>query len=83
MHEMHMVRGLFDDLLRLARENGASKVTKVHLRMGSFTEINEEILRHHFLENGKGTLLSGAELAVEKFAGPLPASPGCLDTSIP
>lgn len=66
MHEMHLIKGLFDDLLKYAKKENASKVTKVFLRMGEFTEINEEILKFFFKKNSKGTLVEGAQIHVEK-----------------
>lgn len=68
MHEMHIIRDLFDDLLKHVQANDAEKVTRVYLRMGEFTEINEEILRFHFEEHSKETPLEGAELSIEKSA---------------
>jgi Zn finger protein HypA/HybF involved in hydrogenase expression len=65
MHEMHIIKDVFADLLKVAKENNAVKVTKVYMKMGVFTEINEEILRHFFTENGKGTCVEGAELVME------------------
>ena len=66
MHEMHVIKDLFTDLLDHAKENNTSKITKVYVKMGEFTEINEDILRHYFKENGKDTPMAGAELVVEK-----------------
>lgn len=66
MHELHLLKGLFNDLLSRAKDQQAEKVTKVFLRMGKFTEINEEIVRFFFIENSKGTLVEAAELIIEK-----------------
>lgn len=66
MHEMHVVKDLFADVLKLATQRGASRVTKVYLRMGDFTEINEEVLRFFFREEGQGTALAEAQLVFEK-----------------
>ncbi len=66
MHEMHLIKDLFKDLLDHATQQKTSKVNKVFLRMGEYTEINEEILRFFFAEQGKGTVLDGAEIVVEK-----------------
>ena len=66
MHEMHLVKDIFEDLLRLGREQNAKKITKIYLRMGDFTEINEEVLKFFFDEKGKGTLLEGASIQIEK-----------------
>ena len=65
MHEMHLLKDLLADLLKAAEKNQAKKITKVYLRMGTFTEINEEILRHFFKEKAKGTVAEGAEVIIE------------------
>ena len=66
MHEMHLVKDLFEDVIKHAKDNEATKITKVYVKMGEFTEINEEVLRFFFKEKGVGTILEGAELSVEK-----------------
>ncbi len=66
MHEMHLVKDLFEDVIKHAKDNDASKITKVYVKMGEFTEINQEVLRFFFKEKGVGTILEGAELSVEK-----------------
>ena len=65
MHEMHLLNDLLADLIKAGENNQAKKITKVYLRMGSFTEINEEILRHFFGEKAKGTIAEGAEISIE------------------
>ncbi|OGX14139.1 MAG: hypothetical protein A2351_04820 [Omnitrophica bacterium RIFOXYB12_FULL_50_7] len=66
MHEMHVIKDIFEDILKRAKENKAVRVTRVYLRMGTFTEINEDILRYFFESHGKGTILEGAALEIEK-----------------
>ena len=66
MHEMHLIKDLHKDLLDLAAQQNAAKVTKVYLRMGEYTEINEDILRFFFAEQGQGTPLEGADIILEK-----------------
>jgi len=65
MHELHLVADLFCDLLQRGGEVRARKITKVYIRMGTFTEINPETLRHYFRENGKETILAEAKLKIE------------------
>jgi Zn finger protein HypA/HybF involved in hydrogenase expression len=65
MHELHLIQQLFDDLLAMGTNLGAKKITKIYLRMGSFTEINPEVLRFFFKEKSKGTILEEAELEIE------------------
>lgn len=66
MHEMHLVRDIFSDIVKHAREHNAKKVTKVYLRMGEFSEINEEVVRFFFEQKSPGTVLEGAEVSIEK-----------------
>ena len=66
MHEMHVIKDLHQDILKHAAEHRAKQVTKVYLRMGTFTEINEDILRYFFESHSQGTLLEGAALEIEK-----------------
>ncbi|OGC22307.1 hypothetical protein A2291_04775 [candidate division WOR-1 bacterium RIFOXYB2_FULL_42_35] len=66
MHEMHLLNDLLADIVKHAGENKIKKVAKVYLKMGEFTEINEDILRHYFVEHAKGTIVEGAEIAIEK-----------------
>ncbi len=66
MHEMHLLKDLFRDLTERVSEEKAGKVTKIYLKMGELTEINEDILRAYFSEQGKGTALENAVLEIEK-----------------
>ena len=66
MHEMHIVNGLIEDLQRLAQENKTEKITKIYLKMGEFTELNEEVVTFALKEKGKNTAIEGAEVAFEK-----------------
>ncbi|MDD5218732.1 MAG: hydrogenase maturation nickel metallochaperone HypA [Candidatus Omnitrophica bacterium] len=66
MHELHVVTDLFQDLLNHARDNQVTKITQVHLTMGDFTEINEDILRYFFESHSRGTPLEGAVLHIQK-----------------
>ncbi len=65
MHEMHLLKDLLADLLAKAEQEKTSRINKVYLRMGEYTEINKEILIHFFNENTKGTLAEGAEIEIE------------------
>ena len=65
MHEIHLLKDLLADLFKHAKEQNAKKITKVYLKMGTFTEINKDILLHFFKENSKGTIAEGAEISIE------------------
>ena len=66
MHEMHLMKDLFNDLMTHVTKQNVTKVTKVYLRMGDFTEINPEIIDFFFKEKSKGTAVEGAQLQIEK-----------------
>jgi Zn finger protein HypA/HybF involved in hydrogenase expression len=66
MHEIHLLKDLLDDLLKIGKENQAKKISRIYLRMGSFTEINPEILKHFFAQNAKGTIAENAEISIEE-----------------
>lgn len=59
------------DILRkieaIAREQNATHVTKVSLRLGALAHISPEHLREHFVEAVRGTVAEGAELSVESI----------------
>ena len=66
MHEMRIVKELFDDLLGHPEVRSSKRVTRINLRMGDFTEIDGEIVRFFFKEHSPGTPLEGAEIVIEK-----------------
>ena len=66
MHEMHIVDNLIEDLQRLANENKTERITKIYLKMGEFTELNEEVVSFALKEKGKNTAIDGAEVSFEK-----------------
>ena len=65
MHETKLV----DDLLRkvesLAREQGATRVAGVTVRLGASAPFEADHLRDHFEMAAQGTLADGARLTVE------------------
>jgi|UniRef100_A0A7V3YF46 hydrogenase nickel incorporation protein HypA/HybF len=65
MHELRLVREVFEDLLRRGETEGLQRITRVYLRMGEFTEIDPEVLRYFFAEKSRGTILEGAEIIIE------------------
>ena len=65
MHEMHLLKDLFEDLLRHAEQRNIRKITKVYIRMGMLTEIDPDILIFFFREHSKGTVAEGAEIEIK------------------
>ena len=66
MHELKLVRSLLDDLFKRLQEENMSKVTKITLRMGDFTELNEGIVRFFIENNSKGTAVEHAEVIIDR-----------------
>ena len=65
MHEIHLLKDLLNDVLKIGKENQAQKISRIYLRMGTYTEINPEILKHFFAQNSKGTIAEKAEICIE------------------
>ena len=63
MHEMSLCQGIFDAVLPVARENGASAITSITLDIGEMTMVVAEALQFAFDVLGEDEpLLSGATL---------------------
>ena len=74
MHE----RALMDDVMRkiddVARAHGATRVTRVTVRLGALSHFTPEHFREHFADASRATLAEGAEVeaAVDSsFESPL------------
>lgn len=66
MHELHLIKDLMNDILTLAKKENIKKISKIYIRMGDFSEINSEILKFYFEENGKNTITEGAVIDITK-----------------
>ena len=66
MHEMSLVQGLFQQLVELAEENGASRVLEVTMEIGPLSGVVEDSFRFAFdILCSETPLCKGASLAVE------------------
>ena len=64
MHEYHIVEGIVKQAAKTARDNGASRVTKVTLAVGPFSGLEESSVRLYFDSISEGTPAEGAELVI-------------------
>ena len=64
MHELSLVASVFDILEEKAREQGASRVTAVVLRVGRMSGVVPDLLESAFDTYKKGTLAEGARLDI-------------------
>ena len=66
MHEMSIIMGVMDAVRTAAADAGATKVTRVSLRVGDMTEVIQDALEFAFEVASEGTICEGAQLEVER-----------------
>lgn len=62
MHELGLMTGIMDAVLKTANNAGADKVTEIKLTVGEMTEVVEEALVFAFEALSEGTICEGANL---------------------
>jgi len=65
MHEMSLIHDLMRKIETIAREQNATKVVGVKVRLGALAHISADHFREHFEEEAKGTIADGARLDVD------------------
>ncbi len=65
MHELSIAQSILDTVLEQAAEHGATRVTRVHLRIGRLTAIVQEALEMGFEALARDTVAQGARLTVD------------------
>jgi hydrogenase nickel incorporation protein HypA/HybF len=65
MHELSVCLSLMEQVEQIARENGASRVTRIVLSVGPLSGIESELLRHAYPLAIAGTVAADAELVME------------------
>ena len=66
MHELKLVRALFNDLISIAQKNNAKRIKSITIRMGEFSEITPEVVAFYFKDKSKNTIAEAAEIIFEK-----------------
>lgn len=69
MHEFGITSRIVEAVLRIAGENGATRVLEVDLQIGRLTFLNPQQVRFVYDILTKGTLLEGSELSVQEVEG--------------
>ena len=69
MHETHLIQPIIKGISEHAKREGASIVSKVHLKVGALTGVKEESFKETFSVLSKGTPLENAELELTFFPG--------------
>lgn len=66
MHELPIVKSIFDVCIKYAAANNVNKVIAVNLRVGEVSDLQDEWIQRYFDYLGKGTLVEGAKLTIER-----------------
>jgi hydrogenase nickel incorporation protein HypA/HybF len=65
MHEAALLRDLVGRIEAIARREGASRVTRVRVRLGALAHLTPEHFLEHFRDGTAGTVADGAAVEVE------------------
>jgi hydrogenase nickel incorporation protein HypA/HybF len=60
MHERALMTDLMREIDAVARADGATRVTRVSVRLGALSHFTQEHFREHFVDASRGTLAEGA-----------------------
>jgi len=74
VHETHLTNDLVRRLEELAADEGATRVTRISVRLGALSHFDPGHFREHFADSARGTVADGAE--VEAEVDPEPTAPG-------
>jgi hydrogenase nickel incorporation protein HypA/HybF len=65
MHEQTLIRDVMARVDEIARAEGATRVTRVQLRLGALSHVTPAHFREHFQDAARGTLAEGAAVDAE------------------
>jgi hydrogenase nickel incorporation protein HypA/HybF len=65
MHELSLMNDLMKKIAAVAGEQGASRVTAVHVGLGALSHMSPAHFRQHFDEAVRGTIAEGATLRID------------------
>ena len=65
MHEFSLIKDLIRKISTIAREQHASKVLSVTVKLGALSHISPEHFREHFIHASRGTITDRAQLNIE------------------
>ena len=63
MHERALMNDLMREIEDVARADGATRVTKIEVRLGALSHFTPEHFQEHFIDASRGTLAEGATVA--------------------
>jgi hydrogenase nickel incorporation protein HypA/HybF len=65
MHEQTLIRDVMSRIDEIARVEGATRVTKIQLRLGVLSHVTPAHFREHFEDAARGTVAEGARVDAE------------------
>jgi hydrogenase nickel incorporation protein HypA/HybF len=65
VHEASLMKNLMGTVERLAREQGAGRVTCLRVKLGALSHFSPDHFREHFEQASRGTVAEGASLEIE------------------
>ena len=66
MHELSVMQGILEVVLRHAGKSGVSRVEAVNLQVGVLSHLREEWMQKYFDHLTRGTVAEGAAFRVER-----------------
>lgn len=66
MHELPVVKSIFDMCVKHATANNAKRIISVKLRVGEISDLQDEWIQRYFDYLSKGTFVEGAKLVIER-----------------
>ena len=66
MHELPIVKSIFDICSRHAAANSVKKIVAVNLKVGEISDLQDEWIQRYFDFLSRGTVLEGARLNIER-----------------
>lgn len=67
MHESHLIEPIIKGISVHAQKEGAKRVSKVRLKVGTLTGVKDDSFKQTFTILAKGTILENAELELTFF----------------
>lgn len=83
MHERALMRDVMSRIEEIAREEGATRITRVDVRLGALSHFTPDHFREHFRDSARGTIAEGAAVeAVLETSPTVPNAQGVVLESV-
>jgi hydrogenase nickel incorporation protein HypA/HybF len=66
MHELPIVKSIFDICVKHATANNAKKILSVTLKVGEISDLQDQWIQRYFDFLSKGTIVEGAKLIIKR-----------------